>query len=144
MVSPGVMPITLKNVLAVTKQVKKFPALPSIDAVDDAILADTTLPKAEPVTIIEPVTLNEPVIPNEPVINALPVNGNEVPAAPFVPEVPEVPADKLEPDIIYIVLASVVADASNAPKDDDGNVTIFVTAGTVVYVSYMFEITLPL
>ena len=53
--------ITLKNVLPVTKQVKKLPALPSIDAVDDAILADTTLPIAEPVTIIEPDMIAEPV-----------------------------------------------------------------------------------
>ena len=75
------MPLTLKNVLAVTKQVKKFPALPSIDAVDDAILADTTLPKAEPVTIIEPDIIAEPVTPKFPnnctlpVISALPLNG---------------------------------------------------------------------
>ena len=67
-----------------------------------------------------------------------------IPEVPDTPEVPEEPADKFEPDMIYIVLGSVEPDASNAPYEDDGSVTMFVTAGTVVYVSYMLLITEPL
>ena len=193
-VSPALRFTTLKNVLPVTKQVKKFPSLPSIDAVADAILADTILPTAEPVTMIEPDIIAEPVngnvdAPPAIVIDAVlevtaavtpvPVKFKnvavpcevpssaivmvdmlvvtpdvpDVPATPFTPEVPEipdvpevplVPAVTLEPETTYIVFASVCPAVIKLANEAELKVTMLVTAGTFVYISYMLDTKLPL
>ena len=118
--SPGFKFVTLKCVVALFAKVtvKKLPAFISIDAVLLATVTATTLPIAEPVIINEPDIIAEPVKGN--------VVVNPVTALPL---------------ITYNVFGSLVTIAA---YDAEVKVTIFVTAGTVVYVSYMFEIKLPL
>jgi len=156
--SPAPNPVTLKCVVALFANVtvKKLPAFISIDAVLLATVTATILPCAEPVIMIEPDMIAEPVngksdvvnpdvpevpdVPAAPVVPVAPV----APAAPEVPEVPDVPAVTLEPDTTYIVFGSVCPAVIKLANEAELKVTMLVTAGTFVYISYMLDTKLPL
>ena len=146
-----ILPVTPKEPVICAEPEKGNPTpvpVPPTNTID-AVLADTVATTPLPLKL-KNVAVPCAVPSSATVIADIFVVIPEVPDVPLVPEVPEVPAEPfvpavtLLPLIIYIVFASACPAATKLAYEAEVKVITFVTGGTFVYVSYIFDITLPL